>query len=73
LYEGLSIKYRRLESKKTKGCDTAATQEIDWEKRISKDPDRYIIVKEGNEMIEIHDIKTNEVWFKVGGNEWMKL
>ena len=49
-------------------------QDINWNERISKSPKRYIIVKsDSGEMIEIHDNLTNEVWFRVSKDGWMKL
>lgn len=50
------------------------TEYIDWKKRINKEPSRYTLVRNENGiLIEVHDTRTNEVWFKVDGDRWMKL
>lgn len=49
-------------------------QEIDWNKRITKEPGRYLIIEENGMIKEVHDVRTNEIWFRVGkGNRWMRL
>lgn len=47
---------------------------INWKSKFAKDKKRYEIVYDDyGIMIEVHDLKTNDVWFKVQYNWWMKL
>lgn len=50
------------------------SENIDWKKRINKDKHRYAVTyDEFGNLNEVHDLKTGEIWFKVGEGEWMKL
>jgi len=49
-------------------------QEIDWEEKFTKSPDRYLKVFDNDtgEIIEVHDKKTGEIWFRVN-DKWMVM
>ena len=49
-------------------------ENINWDVRIDKEPTRYAVVRnKENEIVELHDLRTGEVWFKVGSNRWMRM
>lgn len=47
---------------------------IDWNSRIAKEPTRYSLVRnEENDIVEVHDHRTGEVWFRISNNRWMRM
>ena len=47
---------------------------IDWESAFKRQPKRYLKVfdKDTNELVEVHDTDTGNVWIKIN-NEWMHI
>jgi hypothetical protein len=50
------------------------TENINWNDKIKRDKNRYYTVyNEDGKLIEVHDLKTGDIWFKVDMNRWMRL